>query len=860
MDDLAGLDWSKNTNDQKRAPANYALNPSFSSIKPTPPTSGRATPLLGSATAKPPSKPSTPAPASDSFANLVSWSANPSNTNLSLQEQQKKLAETRAQHSTKQAHQWAGADDATWNNLGSGRSTPAPAQQNGKATATAMVVEDDLFASFGGLQRQPVKAETTKSPPLTQEEQYPDDDDPFGLSDFQQKQIRRQETVSTDAGDDDVLGLLGKPFDPSQRKQHQEEPESRVPETRSNNHPQDRAVAELVDMGFTVDKARQALETTESGLDVQAAVSHLLNSAHQEARERTQSRHQTSNGHLDEVPQRGRVDRRQAGRRRTHVEDDGGPVIQRRQEQSQAEKDPGQMASEFGASFLKTANSLWKQGQKKVQQAVQEFNSDSETGGQPKWMREAESSQHEDGPGRRRRRSSAGKKKQEDATNEAMMLESQRPTPAPRLNPRKADQRFDSSADTSRDHSPAMPSRLRESSSPQPAFLRQQQSKPPQQPSRSTLTRQANEEQAAQAYVSSARRRKPPPPAASASEPDLFDTTSPATQSPRPQSSRPAQPSPKPVPIVTRPPPPTRKIPPIPPLSLKASHNARETGNAHFKRGDYSSAHASYSTSLSHVPKDHPLTLVLLTNHALTALKTGEPKTALTDCDLAIALIGTSKGEAETLDMLDNTPAKPMRDYYGKALMRKAEALEQLEKWDAAASVWREAVEGGHGGATSMQGRLRAEKAAQPKPAAAPIARKKPPPKPKPAVRSSRPAGNSQAVTALRAANAAADKADDERFRLSDSVDAKIAGWKNGKEGNLRALLGSLDTVLWPEANWKKIGMADLVLPARVKVQYMKGIAKVHPDKVSLRDRKSGGNGCANVHDRYRLMLRRSRG
>jgi hypothetical protein len=26
--------------------------------------------------------------------------------------------------------------------------------------------------------------------------------------------------------------------------------------------------------------------------------------------------------------------------------------------------------------------------------------------------------------------------------------------------------------------------------------------------------------------------------------------------------------------------------------------------------------------------------------------------------------------------------------------------------------------------------------------------------------------------------------------------------------------------------------MADLVLPGKVKVQYMKGIAKVHPDKV----------------------------
>ncbi|KAK5201202.1 auxilin-like clathrin-binding protein required for normal clathrin function, partial [Cryomyces antarcticus] len=89
-----------------------------------------------------------------------------------------------------------------------------------------------------------------------------------------------------------------------------------------------------------------------------------------------------------------------------------------------------------------------------------------------------------------------------------------------------------------------------------------------------------------------------------------------------------------------------------------------------------------------------------------------------------------------------------------------------------------------------------------------------------------------EAVTKLRAANAAADRADDEKFALTDAVDAQLAAWKGTKSDNLRALLGSLDGVLWPEAGWKKVGMADLVLPERVKVVYMKAIAKVHPDKV----------------------------
>ena len=239
--------------------------------------------------------------------------------------------------------------------------------------------------------------------------------------------------------------------------------------------------------------------------------------------------------------------------------------------------------------------------------------------------------------------------------------------------------------------------------------------------------------------------------------------------------------------------------------------------------------------SMSHLPPTHPLIIVLLTNHALTALKVGEPRNAISDCDKAIKVIGLSKGESETINFGNGDSPKPMRDYYGKALMRKAEALEQMEKWSEAAAVWREAVEGGHGGATSIQGRLRAEKAANPqisKPKPKPVVPKKAPPRR--SATKDLSGQDSAAVSRLRAANAAAEKADDEKFALSDSVDARISNWRNGKQDNLRALLGSLDTVLWPEAGWKKISMADLVLPSKVKIQYMKGIGKVHPDKVGL--------------------------
>ncbi len=53
-----------------------------------------------------------------------------------------------------------------------------------------------------------------------------------------------------------------------------------------------------------------------------------------------------------------------------------------------------------------------------------------------------------------------------------------------------------------------------------------------------------------------------------------------------------------------------------------------------------------------------------------------------------------------------------------------------------------------------------------------------------------------------------------------------------GKDGNIRALLASLDTVLWENSGWKKPPMTDLLEPARVKRAYMKANLVIHPDKV----------------------------
>lgn len=61
----------------------------------------------------------------------------------------------------------------------------------------------------------------------------------------------------------------------------------------------------------------------------------------------------------------------------------------------------------------------------------------------------------------------------------------------------------------------------------------------------------------------------------------------------------------------------------------------------------------------------------------------------------------------------------------------------------------------------------------------------------------------------------------------------QILDWIEGKERNIRALLSTLNTVLWEgETRWKPVSMADLVTPDQVKKYYRKAALIVHPDKV----------------------------
>ena len=890
MDDLNGLEWSSSTKSSSKPPINQGTGNYYTSVpalRPTPPpqSSGRNTPLSNQQKPFAPPKSATP----DSFANLVSFGSTKQNT-LSLQEQQVKLQAEKARKEAEQRKQYEaqyGSHNA-WEGLGASsnaftppttsRSTtpfsnPIPSQAartvsppaNNNGITTNKQNEDDLFAAFNkdtavdssshfppARATPPVRNGTpmaNKQVDLSQPQAWEkpssqtldlgDDDDPFGLN---QLKARPQQVApaTTTVDDDDFLGDLGKPVE-QVRKQSPPRLEREIDSEPESDDPWDKAVAELVDMGFSAEQSRRALTESGSGLDIQAAVSWILNDAHRQAKQKQQGQ---DNGRktTDAGNDRSRAQQSQSRERQpawAQSEHRNGSQPPREASRTpNSDVDLSKAAAAVGNNLFKTANSLWKTSQKKVQRAVADFQQDSDSS-QPKWMREV--AEREAAGRRAPTEGDQRKAAKPEVTDEAMMLEGGGRPPPRRTKP--PEPRLQTHSAT-REPPSALPSRPVDRSSP----VQRWQQPTPSTDHRSRVSKQVIEEQSAQAYVSPARRKKTPQPVQQEPEPDLlFSGSSGTVSQPRPTVSRPLQKS-TPVSsqpstaVPTRPKAPPRQIPTVSSIALQSSTRHRLAGTEHYKKGDYDSAHKSYSSSLSALPSQHPITIILLCNRALTGLKTGVPKEAVVDADSALALIGVSRGDGESIDLGsgEGNGRKDMKDFYGKALTRKAEALEQMEKWADAREVWKMAVEHGVGGASAIQGRQRCDKALAPKLAPrASTARIKPNPIPKPRpsalsdLNGSSSGQDSEAVKRLRAQNQSAAKEDDEKFALADKVDARIGAWRDGKRDNLRALLGSLDSVMWEGAEWKKIGMHELITNGKVKISYMKAIGRCHPDKVS---------------------------
>lgn len=451
MDDLSGLDWSSTSKTSKPPPMNSSSAFSYPSLRPTPSplTSGRNTPLSSQASGNIGSKPPPAKPSQDAFSNLMNIGSHKNTANLSLRERQEQLeAEKRRKEEEKRKQAQANFGDGQfWDTLGqrsgTGSRTASPAIPPPVSTPNAQNAkpgsDDDLFAAFNADTKvdnashypPPQLASGKSTPALNLNDPSAwtkpsapnggglgdDDDDPFGLNQMKPTSSRpAPQTSEGDEEDDDLLGDLGKPVDQIKRKQQPpqrrpQEPEPGKPIEGSDSDsadedavpagsqdPFDKAVAQLVDYGFTPENARRGLTESGAGLNVQAAVNWLLDDAHRQSKEKAKG----GRGASREASTRTEVPSDRSGNASPAWMSEGPPNRRDNGSPASGEPDFAKTAAAVGTSFLKTANSLWKTGQKRVQKAVAEFQQPEGDPSQPKWMRSAQQ-ERTPGEGEKRR-------------------------------------------------------------------------------------------------------------------------------------------------------------------------------------------------------------------------------------------------------------------------------------------------------------------------------------------------------------------------------------------------------------------------------------------------------------------------
>lgn len=95
-----------------------------------------------------------------------------------------------------------------------------------------------------------------------------------------------------------------------------------------------------------------------------------------------------------------------------------------------------------------------------------------------------------------------------------------------------------------------------------------------------------------------------------------------------------------------------------------------------------------------------------------------------------------------------------------------------------------------------------------------------------------------KALGEMRQREEAKKKNDAEEDEVRKKLEPMIKEWseEHGKKKQLRALLGTLQNILWAEANWKPVGLGDLLDDAKCKKAFHKASRVVHPDKTHQLD------------------------
>lgn len=589
-----------------------------------------------------------------------------------------------------------------------------------------------------------------------------------------------------------------------------------------NEDEEDAMLAQLIEMGFSLQESKFAIEAT-GGQELQTAVDLLVQNSE------TAQRYQPT----ATAPARSNQSLSQNERARSALfaDDDESYASPSRRSQPQPQSKPQQrpqeapkdphddslhettekivtQAQELGGFLYKNATSYFKAGKQKVTKAVGDWQEQQRT------QRLQQMQQEQNGPMR---------PKWMQGVDDNLDISS------------KSVEKFaddDDSEDEGEDLE-AERRKIQEMRRIQEVKQREQAAAAHKQRQQQKLRKDTliNDEQ--ETYVSPSRRR------GGSGRSTPRSSVSPQLQQQQQQQQQ--KPSAPPTPKNTR----SRPVVNASPDVMAKANEARNRGNEKFKLGQFGESEEAYTRAIEILPTEHDHQVLLYNNRAMARLKIGHYKKCIEDCDTALVLAKQSGEGGSTSEGV----VIQWRDQIIKSLSRKAEAFENIEKFKDALAVYDELLKYEGGGNPKVnQAMSRCRQAlnpkkkipSTPKKPAAPAQEKKedfmamfdPNSATSTPTVSDAELSKSKAVAAIRAKAAEQEAEDAEKLEKTDDVNARLLAWKAGKEQNLRALLATLDSLLWPGAQWKGAQLSELINPKKCKITYMKAISKVHPDKV----------------------------
>lgn len=271
---------------------------------------------------------------------------------------------------------------------------------------------------------------------------------------------------------------------------------------------------------------------------------------------------------------------------------------------------------------------------------------------------------------------------------------------------------------------------------------------------------------------------------------------------------------------------------PISDIELSGYNEFKAKGTSLFKNGDYINSLQEYEKSLNTLPLNHPLRIIALSNIIASQLKIGEYSKSIENSSMALELFPSSKAKWKN-KISNSDPERSFNDIWPKIMIRRAESFEHLESFKKALETYQELINKNFFDDKIMQGKRRCQDFINPPPVkkSMPVKKKTTTTSPATKKQNLTASSSNSPISVDSTSEIKKRELENAKLALYDKVFEKISSWKDGKDDDIRHLLANLSSLLtW--CNWKDVSMQDLVMPKRVKITYMKAVAKTHPDKI----------------------------